>query len=159
MRFGQYGQRDTYGFGADAPPAQPKRQLIGEQFYYNTLHPSTSTLAQNASDTQTINIQADADFIIVKQSRDVRDTNQALQANPSALVVLTDLGSNRQMMDIATPLENIFGTGQFPYILPQAKRISANSSFQVVVTNLSSTASIFRLTFSGMKQYIFKPEA
>jgi hypothetical protein len=135
---------------------QPQVVVINEQFWYNA---SFLPLTAQANSIGTINIQADADFLIIKQARFVTDanTNSPVTA-PLVSVVLTDTGSGRQMMDVATHMETIFGTAQFPYILPQAKRLSANSTYQIALTSLTGAVDYnIYIDFSGFKQYKFKP--
>lgn len=130
-------------------------QTINEMFWYNA---TFSALAAAASSTAQVQIQADADFIILKQTRFVtNDADESVVTAPLATVLLTDTGSGRQMMDSAVHIENLFGTAQFPYILPQSKRLAANSTFQVQVTSLapSITMNIW-INFAGQKQYKFR---
>ncbi len=130
-------------------------ETVNEQFWYNA---DFTNVASTASSTTNVNIQADSDFVIIKQARTAFQTGSttALVALPRVTVTLTDTGSGRQMMDSGTQMENIFGTAQFPYILPQAKRLSANSTLQVAITNSAGAAGDFQFNFSGFKQYIFR---
>src|SRR5262245_16433767 len=118
---------------------QQTNETVNEQFFYNA---EFTNIANGASSTTNVNIQADADFVIIKQSRVwfQQGGTTVLAANPRVSVTLTDTGSGCQMMDVATQVDNIFGTAQFPYILPQSKRLSANSTLQVAITNNAGAA-------------------
>jgi hypothetical protein len=133
-------------------------QIVREQFWYNAVY---NTIAAGATSTQAISIQADADFVVRKQTRDVRLSDGVTPyTTPSATVTIVDTGSNRQMSDIAVHIENCFGSAQFPYILPQEKRFSANCVVNVTMTSLETvTTMIARLCFHGYKEYKYRPPA
>jgi hypothetical protein len=78
---------------------------------------------------------------------------------PNATIQLVDTGSNRQLMDIATPLGNIFGTSQFPYYWAEPKLMAANSQMQATITSqeAANTPNI-RLTFGGYRLYSAAPQ-
>lgn len=136
-------------------PVEPTIITINELFWYGaTFLPLTA----QASSTAQVQVQADADFIVVKQCRFATNSNDnSVVTSPLVTVTLTDTGSGRQLMDSAQHMENIFGTAQFPYICPQVKRLAANSTFQVAVTSLTGAVGYnLYLSFQGYKQYKFK---
>lgn len=105
-----------------------------------------------------VNIQADADFLVMNQTYDANTANaartQTTAVVPNALVLLTDTGSSSQLMDVATPIPSIFGTGQLPYVLPEPRLLLAKSTLQVQVANIDAAAGYnIRLTFNGVKLY------
>lgn len=115
-------------------------------------------LANAATATVNVNIDASAPFIIVSQSFYANTANATLtvatQVIPNVIVLLTDTGSNRQLMDVAVPIWNIFGNGQFPFVLPEPKLMQANSQLQVTVTNREAAIAFnLYLTFSGYRLY------
>jgi hypothetical protein len=130
-------------------------------FTYNAVFWTTgaaNNIAAGAQGTTNVQIDAGAPFLIVSQSYDANSLNaaraQATQVIPNAIVLMTDTGSSRTLMDVATPIVNIFGTGQFPYILPVPKLMQANSQLQVQVTNIDVAAGYnIRLSFNGFKLY------
>jgi len=130
-------------------------------FSYNAVFWTTgaaNNIAAGGVATTNVQIDAGAPFLIVTQSYDANTLGAARAPAtltvPNALVLLTDTGSSRQLMDVATPVANIFGTGQFPYILPVPKLMAANSQLQVQVTNVDVAAGFnLRLSFNGYKLY------
>lgn len=107
-----------------------------------------------------INIQADADFLILNQTYDANTANAARNAGtiviPNIDVLLIDTGSGYQLMDQAVPVNTIFGTGEFPYVLPQPKLMPAKSTLQVLVSNFDAAAGYnLQLVFSGVKLYAY----
>jgi hypothetical protein len=81
----------------------------------------------------TVNVQIDAGspFLIVSQSYWSNSDNTASTRSgnvvPNIVVLLTDTGSNRQLMDVPQPVDAIFGSGQFPFMLPEPKLMQARA--------------------------------
>ena len=128
-----------------------------KDFYAYTV--SFTALASGASATGSINIEADSSFVAVKLSYSA-DIAAAAQTDSSRVIPLvtlqlTDTGSGRNLINQATPIPNLFGTGQIPFILPIAREFKANSTLNFAVTNYdaASTYNLY-LTLSGQK--IFK---
>lgn len=112
--------------------AQPKR-LIGKRFYaYNTIH---SAIAAAGTDSKTISVAADSDFYLVKMCMfaDIAGAVQtdATRVIPLCTLQLTETSSGNQMFDSAIALNNIFGYGAVPFILPEAKLFQARSTLAV----------------------------
>ena len=107
-----------------------------------------------------INIQADADFLILNQTFSANTLNAAQTYDtavlPNVSVIITDTASSANMMDQAVPVPSIFGTGQLPYILPAPKLLRASSNLQVSVSNYDAAAGYnLRLSFNGIKLFKF----
>ena len=107
-----------------------------------------------------INIQADADFLILNQTYDCNTANAARTASsivvPNATVLLLDTGSGYQLMDQGVPVAALFGNGQFPYVLPNPKLMPAKATLQVQVTNYDAAAGInLQLCFNGVKLFAY----
>lgn len=102
-----------------------------------------------------IQIQADSDFLIVAAVRDVRDAGAVtLVAAPPVTVRIFDSGSGRDVVNIAQPIENLFGTGQLPTYWPKAKLIQASSTLRVELTNLDGANPFdVRVSFLGYKVF------
>lgn len=136
-------------------------KIIKYTFTYNAVFYTAggaNNLAAGATSTVNVNIDAGAPFLIVSQTYDANTANAARAAGtlvvPNIIALITDTGSNRALMDVATPVPAIFGTGQFPYILPEPKLMPANSQLQVQVTNIDAAAGYnLRLCFNGYKLY------
>lgn len=136
------------------------QNVAAEAFTYNAVYwlaGANNALAAGVINVPfQINIQADANFLLLNQTYAANQLNAAYNSGavpvPNILVTLTDMGTSASMMDVGVPVQNIFGTGQFPYILPNPKLLMAKSSFQVLVTNIDAAAGYnLRLSFNGVK--------
>lgn len=111
-----------------------------------------SALAASATATQTIQIQADSDFIWQKACY-VADIAAAAQTDsarviPLVTVLLTDSGAGRQLMNSAVPIPALFGTGQIPFILPRPRIFRAQSVVTVQVTSYVAAGTTYNLRLS-----------
>lgn len=147
---------------ADTPIADRLTQLANEArivrfpYTYNAVFSAGIAAAGNA--TVNVAITADAPFLIVNSTYEADVAGSAVTASsyvyPLMSVLLTDTGSNRQMMDVAVPVTSIFGNGQFPYVWPEPKLMPANSVLQVQVTSFeAANTNRLRLSFNGYKLY------
>lgn len=138
-------------------------RIVKYPFTYNAVAWTTAganNIAAGATVTINVQIDAGAPFLIVNQSYDANTANAARtaanQVVPNAIVLITDTGSNRTLMDVATPIPAIFGSGQFPFILAEPKLMQANSQLQCAITNIDAAAGYnIRLCFNGYKLYKF----
>jgi len=132
---------------------QSTEQYLKTFFTYNLLFASVASAATASASLQ---IQASSDFLIQALSFTCFDltTHGAITA-PQCTIQLTDTGSSATLFDQPIPITNVFGTGQFPFVLPVPKLMVANSSLtgSLVATYLAN-ASYFVLSFHGRK--IFK---
>jgi hypothetical protein len=117
-----------------------------------------NNIAAGAAVTVNVQIDAGAPFLIVSQTYYANTANAAANRQttvvPDCVVLLTDTGSNRQLMDVAAPIDAIFGNGQFPYILPEPKLMQANSQLACQITNRDAAAGFnIYLCFNGYKLY------
>ena len=116
-------------------------------------------LANGTSANSNINIESSSDFLWVK-SMYFADIAAAAFLNstrpiPNVTVILTDTGSGRQLMNIATPVPAVFGIGSLPFILPRPRLFNANSNINVAVANFDAAVTYnLRLTFMGIKKYL-----
>ncbi len=128
-------------------------------YWYNVVF---SALPIGTPTTQSFNVDAAAPFLITHSMMHADIAGAAVTISsmnwPNVTGTLTDTGSNRQLMDQATPLGNIFGTSQFPYFWAEPKLMAANSTLQVVLTSQEAvnTPNI-RLTFGGYRLYSTAP--
>jgi hypothetical protein len=131
---------------------QDTTQYIKAYFGYDLLF---SSIASGASLTVTTQIQTDADFLVQALSFFCYDltTNGQITA-PVSTIQLYDTGSTQTWFDQAIPLVNVFGTGQYPFMLPVPRLILAGSAFTGTLANVVSTnAQYYMLTFHGRKLY------
>jgi hypothetical protein len=102
----------------------------------------------------TIPIQADADFVLVKiMHTSSVDVNTQNIVDGGALITIKDQADGRDLMDSAVPLDSISGRGQLPFILPYPHRFKRNNSIAITLTNRAASNQVIRLTFSGYKTW------
>lgn len=105
----------------------------------------TSTL------TGTVNIDAGSDFYMtaLTQFSIVDGATAVLTAQsvviPTVKLLITDTGSNRQLMNAPVPLSLIAGDGNHPHRLIHPRRFTRNSTIQLVLSGIDTDAD---LTFS-----------
>ena len=132
-----------------------KPKVVLSFFSYSIIF---SALAAAGNDSQSFNVEADADFkldMLTQFSTDAAGLQtDATRILPIVEVLLTDTGSGRNFMDTAQPINNLFGTAEDPFVLPKPKIFPARSTVLVEATNLS-VATTYRivLTFIGSKIY------
>lgn len=115
---------------------------------------STEFLPLGASATATgnINIQNDADFIIVAGVITSRDTGTgAAQTTFPFLVQMTYGSSGRNLFDRAQDAENIFGTAQRPAWWTMPKFLQRGGVLSIQAQNIIATARNVRMAFWGFK--------
>lgn len=120
----------------------------------------------SAQQTDTIQIEADSNFILQKLAYHCQaPAGTALAASalglveaqriiPPVALQLIDTGSGRQLMQNPIPIPSLFGNGTLPFILPNPRMFMRNSTIQVIFTNLDATNTYtVRLAFIGYKVY------
>jgi len=117
-----------------------------------------TALAAAGSDSKDINIETDSDFFWTKATMlaDVAAAGQTISSRvvPLVKILITDNGSDKQLMKAALPIPLIFGTGDIPFILPTPHRFLAGSSFGIAVTNYDAAQTYnLYLAFIGYKRY------
>jgi hypothetical protein len=117
-----------------------------------------NSIAAGAVSLFNVQIDAGSPFMIVSQSYDANTANAARTAAnfviPNIRVLITETGSNRQMMDVAVAVYGLFGSGLFPYVLPIPKLMQPNSQLQIQATNHDAAAGYnLSLYFHGYKIY------
>jgi hypothetical protein len=121
---------------------------MGEQILNKDFFVYQSSIASGANASDSINIQADSDFILQKLTffADIAGAAQtsATQVLPLITMQITDTGSGRQVFSDNIPIPAIFGTGSLPFILPNPRRFASNSTIALSYTNIDA-ASTYRL--------------
>lgn len=137
------------------PNQQPSSQVIKDFYVYQE---DFTSLANGATATGTINIQADSDFVVQKLTY-FADIALAAQTDssrivPLATVQITDSGSGRNLMESPSPINSVFGTGELPFILPTPKLFLARTTITMDITNFSTSSTYnIRLSFIGYKVF------
>jgi hypothetical protein len=137
---------------------QPRIKRKQQEFTYSTGRPGV-VLPVGGVQNFFINIQADADFILEKQTyaADLAGAAQTFNTYvvPNVLVLLTSTGSGQQLMSSPVPLASAFGNGFLPNILPYPYVLPANSQLQITLTSFEAVSTPFiTLNFVGRKLYL-----
>lgn len=128
--------------------------VIAKDFYIYTA--DALSLAAGDSINVNVTIEADSDFVLQKlgytADQDGAPQDDSTRVIPLATLLLTDMGSGRQLMSSAVPIPSFIGDGRLPFILPQPKLFLARTTINLLIANYSAadTYSI-RLALIGMK--------
>lgn len=118
-----------------------------------------TSLAQSGSDTQNINIAANADFILLGLRHfafvvgAATGINVSTKPAPSVRILITDTGSSEQFTAQAVALENYSQNDGKEVTLPYPRIVSGRTALNVQATNYSGGAGetyTFDLFFSGV---------
>ena len=133
--------------------------IVAKDFFvYST---TFTGLAQNTTQQKNIPISDDSDFVILKTTFWIDDgvgskfTPNTRQI-PNVLILMTDTGSGRQLMDTAQPVYNLFGTAENPFIFPLPKLLKRRTVLQLSASNQELAAATYRMTLSFVGVKIFK---
>lgn len=123
---------------------------------WNTAGANNNLAAGAVNVVQNINVQADADFLVLYQTYTANQLNAAFLSGtvpiPNISLLMTNTGSGYQYMDQATPIANIFGDGRQPFVLPNPLLWQAKATIQLQATNFDAAAGYnLRLSFHGVK--------
>lgn len=125
-------------------------------FGYNT---TFLPLAAGATAVNTIAIQNDSDFMVVKVNIFITDNANANPVNPEnalLLALIKDSGSGRDLMDEPVAVANYFGTAQRPGFLPMPKIIRRASTLSTQMQNLDAVNPFnVRVSYLGFKIFDF----
>lgn len=130
-------------------------QFIEDYFVYQL---DFTGLAGGTTGNGSIQVQADSDFKWIKATHESNIAN-AVQTDstrviPLVTINLTDTGSGRQLMSAPVPIENIYGTGLLPFLLPVPRIFRARSTISVTVSNFTAATTYnIRLSFIGTKLF------
>ena len=136
-----------------------QQRILTEAFTYSVRF---SNLTSASSQTSAIQIHSDTDFEVFKLAANCfinlnapnTFTEIAMGVHYAGLsVLMTENVNEARMSDVATPLCNVFGTGQQPFILPNPKILLANTVLSIQLSNLYAAQTIagVELMFIGRK--------
>lgn len=110
-------------------------------------------IAAGGTETRTISVQADADFIILFATMVATSSdNLTPLAFAPALVQLRDNSDGGTLLQVPTHVESVFGDAQRPGIFSIPYYLRANSSLAVELQNLDPVnARNYRFTFYGFR--------
>lgn len=113
-------------------------------------------LAASGTDTETVTIDHDSDFILGKQTFAVFDTDGVGIEFPNFTARIIVTTSQRQLQNQATHALNLFGSAQRPNVLYKPLVLSSKATFAIEATDLSGAASNIRLAFHGVKAFLHR---
>lgn len=119
------------------------RPLLLVPYGYNL---TFTGLAAGTSATQTLNVAANADFIItnVHHRANVAAAGQNVSTKVAPLVrmLVTDSGSNEQFTNSAVDLENYSTNGNIINLLPYPRIVSGRSTLTVQLTSYEASQTL-----------------
>jgi hypothetical protein len=115
-------------------------------------------LAAGASTQETFNIAGDSDFFWTKFSAFAvvggAGTTRLNDQLPCVSLLIVNTTTGRQYSSSATPLGNMAGTAELPFILPQITMWQRKSTIQLQLLNIGSlTYTNLYLSFHGIKAF------
>ena len=135
-------------------PGKPPRQYTQDFFVYAV---EFENLAAGSTAEGNIQIQADLDFVwklgaYFAVNLDIgADPTLDTFPVPPISVQVTDSGSGRNLFNTAIPINQVFGTGSLPFVLPTERIFRARSNVQFTVSNEGLAAYSFNLSLIGSK--------
>lgn len=128
---------------------------VKDFFIYST---GRFALGVGASLTQNINLQADADFELLKLTFSADIAGALINNNtypiPNATVLITDTGSGRQISNVAIPIEAILGIGKEPFILSAPRLFTARSTIAITLISFEA-ATAYNISINLIGNKIF----
>ncbi len=119
------------------------RALLLTPYGYNL---TFSSLAAGTSATQTVNIAANADFIITglhhRANVAAAGQNVSTKTAPLARILITDSGSNEQFTNSAVDLENYSTNGNIINRLDYPRIVSGRSTLTVQLTSFEASQTL-----------------
>lgn len=122
-----------------------------------------AALAQNATQTQIVNITANADFVLTAIRHRAQIGAAQTVSNktaPFVRMLVTDTGSNEQFTAQAVDLENYSQNGDAVQSLPFPRFIGGRTSLTVQATNYAPTAETYTtldVFFEGVLVRTYSP--
>ena len=139
-------QSEYYGIGeieAYASKFYQGRPLLLTPYGYNL---TFSSLTAGSSASQTLNITANADFIMVglhhRANVAAAGQNVSTKTAPLARILITDSGSNEQFTNSAVDLENYSTNGNIINLLSYPRIISGRSTLTVQLTSYEASQTL-----------------
>ena len=119
------------------------RPLLLTPYGYNL---TFSSLAAGTSATQTVNIAANADFIITglhhRANVAAAGQNVSTKTAPLARILITDSGSNEQFTNSAVDLENYSTNGNIINKYDYPRIVSGRSTLTVQITSYEASQTL-----------------
>lgn len=126
--------------------------------YFAYSFPTFEPLAAGTSDTETVTIQADSDFLAMAIAGTARDpaAPDTIFDSPPITVVFEDTGSGRNIQNRAMDWHNVMGTAELPFFLPFPKYLDGTSVVRLTLENLDAAQDFdVRVVLHGFKVFNF----
>ena len=130
--------------------------IIADEFFAYTA--VRTSVAAGAAATVNVTIESNSDFLVEKLTY-TADIAAAAQTDssriiPNVTVQVNATGSGRNMFNITSPIQALFGTGQLPFILPRAYLLPAASTIQITFTSFeAAVTNLITVVFAGRKLF------
>lgn len=137
---------------------KPVPKVLPRNLQFYTYQVNALAIAPAGVATPTFQIEANSDFHLYKMNY-FADIAAAAQTDgtrviPLVTLLINDSGTGQNLMSAAVPIPSIMGTGSLPFILPYPRKLSANSTIQLTLTNFDAAVTYnIRLSFIGVKEY------
>lgn len=131
--------------------AKPGRRIVGLEYYvYNQIIGTVALpLTVNVPRSNTIDTQADSDFVVQYASAGLQASANAVQVyNRNVVVQITDLSTGKTFFNTALIMSLAFGAGGFPFKYPSPRVINPNVSLRVDVTNRDTVTNYLQLNIA-----------
>lgn len=144
---------------ARTPNMRDTQKYVARSFHTYEIN-VTAALAAGANTLGTFTVDQNCDFFWTKFTGHVTSGNDGTTRTneliPEIDLVITDAGSQRNLMNIQVPMRNITGTGEIPFILPIEGFLSGTSQVSVQFFNVSDNTSYstIKLSFIGVKAFL-----
>lgn len=127
-------------FDLSKPPVFGRRGVRLEWFQYSAV--PDAAIAGNGKTIVQTRVDADSDFILRKLIATSTGTFQAQ---------ISDSGSKDVWMDQYIRNANLFGTTQYPNVLPKPRLIRRNSTIQTEIEDVSGSSNTVQIIYEGAK--------
>lgn len=151
-----YTFRDVEAFAAAMYRETGKNFRLVPYAYTTTF----ASIAQAATSTNTINIAANADFILLEirhRANIAAAQTVSTKTAPFVRVLITDSGTNEQFTSAAVDLENYSQNGQAARPIQYPRFLQGRTSLTVQASSYAPTAETyaFDLMLSGVLAYTY----
>lgn len=119
-------------------------------FSYSANFP-IAVLVAGANIPLPVGIDNDSDFVVRQSMYSAWTAAGVLAPAPDLLVSLFDNASGRNWQNQPQHVINVLGTGQLPYLWPEAALLKGGATFTVTINNIDAVAMRVYVTFSGIK--------
>lgn len=127
-------------------PGQPGYQYPNKPQDWFSYPTQFSSIAANTPQTSNVQIDAGSDFFLtaITYSAYLAGSTTAITAQtriiPGVTLLITDSGSNRQLMQNPVPLPLLAGDGEWPHRLIHPRLFYRNSNIQLAINAYDASA-------------------